>query len=435
MATKLGAHVLRRATDLDEFIAAQPAVVKFVGDWGMGQDVPPGTLVIGAKAGKRDAQSQRSRGLTPGEAVQQFINEMLETYQSNPWIKYWEGHNEPVWSDDEGMGWYAQFEIERMKLMADLGLKCVIGNFASGCPPLEQWPAFLPALRMARQYEAILALHEYSCPWMWWMTGNHQLDPEEDQGDEGWTTLRYRKAYRQFLIPEGLGDVPLIVSETGIDPLVHPQPPGAPSGTWKQLGGFWAEHDNEPDKADYYFRQLVWYDEELQKDDYVVGATIFTWGNWGGTWADFDVSGSGVSRRLVAHTEANPAEPFEYPGPGNGGDNGGENGGDNGGEEGRGLPRVQYERTYVLLPPDAKAAWAKAVVEGAWDQKRYTIGGSADDAGIGDLDVRKVIAVNPQNWPGSLTLEDFFKQYYPGVVYTPITAATPEELAQKLAGL
>jgi hypothetical protein len=88
----------------------------------------------------------------------------------------------------------------------------------------------------------------------------------------------------------------------------------------------------------------------------------------------------------------------------------------------------------VLLPPNADAEWARAVVRGAWDEKRYTIGSSADDAGIGDLDVRQVIAVNPQDWTGDLSLEDFFQQFYPGVEYRPITAATPTELAFKLSG-
>jgi len=441
MPTKLGAHVLRAAADLGEFITARPAVVKFVGDWGMAPNVPAGTLVIGSKAVRYDAQSQKERGLTPLEAVEEYLEDTQPTYEFNPLIKYWEGHNEPVWTDEEGMAWYAKFEIERMKLMAAQGLKCILGNFATGTPPLHLWPAFLPALQVAREYEAILGLHEYSCPWMWWMTGTHQLDPDEDQGDEGWTTLRYRKVYRQHLTPNGAGDVPLVITETGIDPLVNPKPPGVTGGTWKQLGGFWAEHDNEPDKADYYFQQLKWYDEEMQKDDYVLGATIFTWGNFGPPWSDFDVAGSEVAKKLVAYVEQNPAAPFAYPQPGNGGDengNGDEDGEDENGDEGdtgskpRGYPRVQYERTYVLLPPDANAAWARAVVEGSWDQKRYTIGGSGDDAGIGDLDVRRVIAINPEAWPGALSLEDFFKQYYPGVQYIAVTAATPEELARKI---
>jgi hypothetical protein len=421
MPTKLGPHVLRTASDLGEYIQAGPAVVKLVGDWGLARNVPEGVLVIGRKhQADYDAQLQNVSGKTPQEAAQQFFQDQLATYQSNPIITYWEGHNEPVWNTQEDMGWYAEWEIERMQLMADVGLKCVIGNFATGTPPLDLWPAFLPALETAREYQAILGLHEYSCPWMWWMTGPHQLDPSEDQGDEGWTTLRYRKAYRQHLIPNGVGNVPLVITECGIDPLVSPQPPESPRGTWKQLDGFWAQHDGEQDAADFYFRQLAWYDKELQDDEYVVGATVFTWGSFGRPWSDFDVAGTEVASKLISYTEEDPALPFEYP--------------INGEEEPRGQPRVQYERSYVLLPPTADAAWARAVVQSSWDARRYTVGSSADDAGIGDLDVRHVIAVNPQEWTGSQTLDDFFKQHYPGITYKPISAATPEELAQKLQG-
>ena len=420
MSTKLGPHVLRSTPDPSGYIQAGIPVVKFAGDWGMASDVPAGVLVIGRLVADYDAQHQKAMGQTPLEAARQFVQDQLLGYQSNPHIVYWEGHNEPVWTDEEGMRWYAQFEVERMQLMADLGLKCVLGNFATGAPDLALWPAFLPALQVARQYQALLGLHEYSWPWMWWMTGKHQLDPHEDQGDEGWTTLLYRKAYRQYLIPNGLGNVPLVITECGVDPGVSPKPTGLDGGAWRLLGDLWAQHDNEPDKADYYFRQLVWYDEELQKDDYVVGATIFTWGNFGPPWLHFDVAGTEVAAKLIEYTQANPAQPFEYPG-------------EEEEEKPRGYPRVQYERTYVLLPPTADAAWVQAVVESTWAQRRYTIGGSADDAGIGDLDVRRVIAINPQEWQGDQSLEEFYTQYYPGVEYRAITAATPEELAQKLA--
>jgi len=99
----------------------------------------------------------------------------------------------------------------------------------------------------------------------------------------------------------------------------------------------------------------------------------------------------------------------------------------------RGTPREQYQRTYVLLPPDADQTWALAVVDGSWDQHRYTIGGSADDAGIGDLDVRRVVAVNPGKWPSDLRA--FFEEHYPGVEYIPVEAETPADLAQKLRQL
>ena len=99
----------------------------------------------------------------------------------------------------------------------------------------------------------------------------------------------------------------------------------------------------------------------------------------------------------------------------------------------RGLPRVQYERTYVLLPPGAAEEWALAVVDGTWDDHRYTIGSSADDAGIGDLDVRRVIAVNPGGWPSDLRA--FFEEYYPGVEYSSVQTSTPAQLKEKLKQL
>jgi hypothetical protein len=99
--------------------------------------------------------------------------------------------------------------------------------------------------------------------------------------------------------------------------------------------------------------------------------------------------------------------------------------------ERRGDPRIQYERTYVLLPPDAGSEWALAVIEATWNSRRYTLGGSADDAGIGNLDVRHVLAVNPAQWPGSLV--DFFDEHYPGVVVQTVSAETPECLRQKLS--
>ncbi len=96
-----------------------------------------------------------------------------------------------------------------------------------------------------------------------------------------------------------------------------------------------------------------------------------------------------------------------------------------------GLPREQYARTYVLLPPGAGKEWVQAILDsGAWEQHRWTIGGSADDAGIGALEDKTVIAVNPEAWPGDL--EAFFRAHYPRTRYVPIRAATPEALRRRL---
>jgi hypothetical protein len=107
-------------------------------------------------------------------------------------------------------------------------------------------------------------------------------------------------------------------------------------------------------------------------------------------------------------------------------------GGDAASHEPRGRPRIQYERFYVLLPPGADRKWAQAVIEATWDDHRYTVGGSADDAGIGDLDSRIVLVVNPELWGGAGIMRTFFAEHYPGVRYRSVRAGTPEELAELL---
>lgn len=103
-----------------------------------------------------------------------------------------------------------------------------------------------------------------------------------------------------------------------------------------------------------------------------------------------------------------------------------------------GLPREAYARTYLLLPPTADASWALAAVQGTWDRIGLTIGGSADDAGVGDLDDRTVIAVNPEAWTDHLpgaeegSLAEFFENTYPGVSLVPFHAASPKDLVTAL---
>ena len=97
---------------------------------------------------------------------------------------------------------------------------------------------------------------------------------------------------------------------------------------------------------------------------------------------------------------------------------------------GRGAPRAQYSRTYVLLPPTADSVWAEAAMGGSFDTRR-TVGYSADDAGIGDLDDRRVIAVNPHHWLNELTA-DWFEEHYPGTRFYSLIADTPDQMATAL---
>ncbi len=205
-------------------------------------------------------------------------------------IDCWESFNEPAIATEAQMASYARFEAERTRLLAQAGVRSCIGNFSTGQPPLELWPAFFPALEAAQQAGGYLALHEYSAPYLWFGSGAHQLNPQADEGDEGWLTLRYRKAYRQYLQPAGL-DIPLVITETGVDGLVGNRPgPGEARG-WQDFGAFWqAEGAVNNSVFGFYMEQLAWYDAELQKDDYVIGAAIFALAAPTG-WLSYEIGG------------------------------------------------------------------------------------------------------------------------------------------------
>lgn len=77
----------------------------------------------------------------------------------------------------------------------------------------------------------------------------------------------------------------------------------------------------------------------------------------------------------------------------------------------RGMPREQYERVYNVIPQDATEEEAVRIFRIAWERGRQTVGGSSDDAGIGDLD--KKIAVEWNRIEPSQYV-DFYMQNYPG---------------------
>jgi len=99
----------------------------------------------------------------------------------------------------------------------------------------------------------------------------------------------------------------------------------------------------------------------------------------------------------------------------------------------RGKPRVQYERTYVLMPSDCPTSWMTAVARVALPFQ-VTLGFSADDAGIGDLDSRTVIAVAPSHIGTGLTAA-WYAENYPGVTFIPLEVNSAIELEQRLSEL
>jgi hypothetical protein len=82
-------------------------------------------------------------------------------------------------------------------------------------------------------------------------------------------------------------------------------------------------------------------------------------------------------------------------------------------EECRGLPRVQYKRTTLVIPSHATIEQAHQILDDAW-KGRQSVGWSYDDAGIGDLDNRiaRLYGIAPER---ELEFIKWYAEHYPGV--------------------
>jgi hypothetical protein len=245
-SSKLGLHVIQNnSPDIMEFVRrTKPAVVKGLGGFGWAIDVKrvsPETVTVGRLLP------------IPG------------------------GH----------MAWYARFEAERTRRMADHGFRVAIGGFATGMPEWDEFVEFLPAIEVALAHDGILTLHEYSAPTLDYRVGEglpgHPVYP-----DRGVLTLRYRWWYEDILKPRGLV-IPLVISEGGIDGQVDQDlaPPGL---GWRDFTKYWRQQGLGDSDAQIYIQQLAWYDRQLQQDDYVTGVAIFTAGSPAGHWPSFDIT-------------------------------------------------------------------------------------------------------------------------------------------------
>jgi len=216
----------------------------------------------------------------PRAAAAAWLNASRATILASPEIRLWEGYNElpGTATNSTLMRWYADFEMERVRLLAALGggLRAVVGSFATSDledldPATSTFAAFVPAARAAAAAGGLLSLHEYSSPLMWTCFSNGT--------GVGRETGRYRTVYENFFVGAGLPPPPpLLLSEVGVG---WASPACGGSGVvqgWRAYCAAWAApggaFPGEPCE-DAYVAQLAWYDAMLRSDSYVVGANVF----------------------------------------------------------------------------------------------------------------------------------------------------------------
>lgn len=171
----------------------------------------------------------------------------------------WMGYNETVIKDAPEARRLSRFYARWGDLMREQGLRSAAYSFSTGNPAAGfpdpngngDEPNLWQYLDEGLCHCDYLSLHEYSAPNL------HNL--------EGYLCLRYRRVYE--LLPAA-AIKPLLLSECGID--------GGVLGSATAQRG-WSFFTSE----EGYLSELQWYDEELQKDDYVFGATIFSMNAWG----------------------------------------------------------------------------------------------------------------------------------------------------------
>lgn len=388
---RLGTHNIAAASEYGNILdilynwkakGGRPSVIKAVNDFGWlpaAREIFPDVPIVG-----RVASSIEGAGGVedPDADLGQMARELMGLILEKPsdvlsLVNYWEVTNEPLGG---GMSPFAYAQLARLVMecmtVADrAGLKLALFSLNAGTP---EWSGMVEmcntgVFEMAKAGGHILALHEgvfNNDPIdKWW---GDQIPGSPVVPRAGALCFRYRYLYH--LLAQRDEVIPLVVSE------------------------FRTHGANYPKTTEEVVARYRWYDERARADDYVLGVTPFTLGARDQWWPEHDY-GLDYPALIDYAVSVEDLPPVDPP------------------DTGRGKPREQYERTYVLMPPDGEHELANEIIRRYFDAFRFTIGGSADDSAIGDLDKRAIVAVQPQNWGDDLAA--FFEQYYPGVNYIP----------------
>jgi hypothetical protein len=285
--SKLGLHVVFGPRDgLDEFLArcggaGQPvALVKCVDDFEAAfkaKRVNKETVTVGrvnaafpSRKTEIDLQAWEPPEFNPPpgtsyttaqEAAQQYYNLVKPIWQLNPVIDVWEIFNEYSWH----WNWQADFYIALMDLAEADGYRLGLWSSSAGNPPEEFYPDIARTCQRAKAHgNHILCLHEYN------------LDGLLQEAHSSMVT-RYRRLY-QFLEQED-AVIPLAITEAG-----------------ENAGGGFSG-------VNAFMQDFAWYDQQLSRDDYVIGCAAWTLGDWSG--ANFQAAlpalGDYISGEYVIH--------------------------------------------------------------------------------------------------------------------------------------
>ncbi len=301
MNHKYGFHVNRTGDDvLDAIKRLKPTVVKTldpnVGFWTRVRAVHPDVFLIGRIV--VDLHEQERFADSPTATGRAFAERLLRheasktTFEGKPLFDAWESYNEifPESASDDLKRKYDDFQVAFGVPIKAAGFEPIGMNFANGNMLGRDFLEYFSGTLETYTY---LGFHEYDWPQLWRL---HEENIREKNEGGMWLTLRYRRVMAEVrkAYPN---KHKVIITECGMTQAVS----GRDDIGWRA---------DPAVGEDDYWKSLMWYNDALMRDPYVVSALLFVVGASGGwpKWESFEHLG-GIINRLEALQRSAPVEP------------------------------------------------------------------------------------------------------------------------------
>lgn len=302
---KYGFHVNRTGDDVfDAIRRLKPRVIKTLehdmGFWTRVREIHPDVFLIGRQFVPNIEQDQFVGD--PQGTGRRFADRILslpvnsQQFNGRPLFDAWESYNEvmPGHVDDDKKRKYDDFQVAFGEKIKAGGFHPVAMNFATGNMRGEDFLNFFPGTLETYTY---LGFHEYDWPDMWRL---HKENIEQKNEGGMFLCLRYRRVLEWEGVHARYGRKHIaVITECGMTQGVQGR---HDVGPW---------HESQPISEDQYWKSLLWYNHELMKDDYVLGACLFVVGAVT-PWHSFEHLG-GIMNRLEQLDRHGPDQPIPQP--------------------------------------------------------------------------------------------------------------------------